>query len=69
MKVQRVIGKRIIAVRQKRWHDPEYGQIVSLDSITLENGLVIVFHASETVSEPVVETSLIKLKSRLKEIK
>lgn len=61
MKARDVVGHRIVKVRQERFWNPQIGETVwGINSITLDNGAVIILIAHETDQEPYVAARLVK---------
>lgn len=53
MKSRDIVGKRIVELRQTVVRDPEYGTIVSIDSLILDDGSRVDFNCAPTTDLPV----------------
>lgn len=66
MRARDVVGKKIVRVNQDRFCAREFTkeQAVALDSIELDNGMLLVFNARESVGQPYVTCDVLKLEDR-----
>ena len=61
MRTRDAVGRKIVAIRQTRFYNGELRQhVTTLESITLDNGVVIVLHPHEHYVNAYVTASLVR---------